>query len=142
MKYLTLLALFTTSALIAADKPAASAVPAPASPTVTANANREAVYKSDIAPIMEKSCISCHGKDGKKPKGGFNATTLTGLVKGGNEEGDGITWGDAEKSSLYTLSHLGITDRSAEKAMPPKKSKSPVLTADQLAKIKAWIEAK
>jgi mono/diheme cytochrome c family protein len=66
-------------------------------------AARLATYTSDIKPILEKSCIGCHGKDGKKPKGGFNATTLEGLEKGGREEGKGITWGDAEKSSLYQL---------------------------------------
>jgi len=105
-------------------------------------AARLAAYNKDIKPIIDKSCIGCHGKDGKKPKGGFNATTLEGLEKGGKEEGKGITWGDAEKSSLYHLSYLGSTARDQDMAMPPKKSKSEPLTADQLAKLKAWIEAK
>lgn len=104
-------------------------------------AARLAAYNKDIKPIIEKSCIGCHGKDGKKPKGGFNATTLEGLEKGGKEDGKGITWGDASKSSLYTLSYQGATARDEEHAMPPKKSKSEPLTTDQLAKLKAWIEA-
>lgn len=100
-------------------------------------------YNKDIKPILEKSCTSCHGKDGKKAKGGFNATTLDGIEKGGKEEGKGITWGDVEKSSLYHLSFLGATARSEDKAMPPKKdTKHDPLTTEQLAKIKAWIEAK
>jgi len=129
MKRLSILALiFSASSVLAADDPKVVA--------------RLATYNKDIKPILEKSCISCHGKDGKKPKGGFNANTLEGLEKGGKEEGKGITWGDAAKSSLYTLSYEGSTARDQEKAMPPKKSKSEPLTTDQLAKLKAWIEAK
>ena len=129
MKHLSILALiFSASGVLAADDPKVVA--------------RLETYNKDIKPILEKSCISCHGKDGKKPKAGFNATTLEGLEKGGNEEGKGITWGDAAKSSLYTLSYEGSTARDQEKAMPPKKSKSEPLTTDQLAKLKAWIEAK
>ena len=105
-------------------------------------AARLATFNKDIKPIMEKSCVSCHGKDGKKPKGGFNATTLEGIEKGGKEEGKGITWGDAEKSSLYRLAFLGATARDQEMAMPPKDKKQEPFTADQLAKVKAWIEAK
>jgi len=129
MKHLFNLALvFSASAVLAADDPNATA--------------RVATYNKEIKPMMDQSCISCHGKDGKKPKGGYNATTLEGLEKGGKEEGKGITWGDASKSSLYTLSYEGLTARDREKAMPPKKSKSVPLTMEQLAKLKAWIEAK
>ena len=103
-------------------------------------AARLATFTKDIKPILDKTCISCHGKDGKKPKGGFNATTLDGIVKGGKEEGKGITWGDADKSSLYHLSLLGATAPNEDKAMPPKKHDP--LTTEQLATIKTWIEAK
>ena len=128
MSRLSILAvIFSASAVLAADSPKAS--------------TREATYNKEIKPMLEQSCIACHGKDGKKPKGGFNATTLEGLEKGGREEGTGITWGNAEKSSLYRLAHLGATARDDEHAMPPKKSKSEPLTTEQLAKLKAWIVA-
>ena len=129
MKRLSILALiFSASGVLAADDPKVAA--------------RLATYTKEIKPMVDQSCIGCHGKDGKKPKAGFNATTLEGLEKGGNEEGKGITWGDASKSSLYTLAYEGSTARDQEKAMPPKKSKSEPLTTEQLAKLKAWIEAK
>ncbi|MEI7603137.1 MAG: c-type cytochrome domain-containing protein [Opitutae bacterium] len=129
MKRLSILALiFSASGVLAADDPKVAA--------------RLATYTKEIKPMLDQSCIGCHGKDGKKPKAGFNATTLEGLEKGGKEEGKGITWGDAAKSSLYTLSYEGSTARDQEKAMPPKKSKSEPLTTEQLAKLKAWIEAK
>lgn len=130
MLRLSLLSLLCASSLaFAADDPKAAA--------------RLATYTKDIKPIIDKSCVDCHGKDGKKPKGGFNATTLEGLEKGGKEEGKGITWGDAEKSSLYHLSFLGATARTEEMAMPPKKDKKhEPLSTEQLTKLKAWIEAK
>ena len=129
MRRLSVLALiFSACGVVAADNPKVDP--------------RQATYEKEIKPMLEQSCIACHGKDGKKPKGGFNATTLEGLEKGGREEGKGITWGDAEKSSLYRLAHLGATARDEEHAMPPKKSKSDPLTTEQLAKLKAWIVAK
>jgi mono/diheme cytochrome c family protein len=109
-----------------------------------AAADHAAAFKADIAPILEKSCVGCHGKDKtKKPKGGFDATSLETIVKGGKENGAGITWGDVSKSSLYKSCELGISNPDDDLAMPPKKKKDRVaLTKEQLAKLKAFIEAK
>ncbi len=107
------------------------------------DADREKAFKADIAPLLEKSCIGCHGKDKtKKPKGGFDATSLASVVKGGKESGAGITWGDASKSSLYKTSELGISSPDDDLAMPPKKAKERhPLTKEQLEKVKACIES-
>ena len=130
MRHLALLSLLVTASAFAAE---------PAKPA----ADREKAWKTDIFPILEKSCAGCHGKDpAKKPKGGYNIMTLESAAKGGKENGAGITWGNAAKSSLYTLSELGATKRDEEMAMPPKKAKSEPLTKEQLAKLKAFIEAK
>jgi mono/diheme cytochrome c family protein len=130
MRHLALLSLLVTASAFAADAP-------------KANADREKAWKEEIFPMLEKSCAGCHGKDKeKKAKGGFNIMTLESAAKGGKENGVGITWGNAAKSSLYTLSELGATKRDEEMAMPPKKAKSEPLTKDQLAKLKAFIEAK
>lgn len=106
------------------------------------DADREKAFKAEIAPILEKSCIGCHGKDkAKKPKGGFDATSFATVVKGGKEAGAGITWGDASKSSLYKTSELGISNPEDDLAMPPKKAKERhPLTKEQLEKVKAFIE--
>ena len=107
------------------------------------DADREKAFKADIAPLLEKSCIGCHGKDKtKKPKGGFDATSLASVVKGGKESGAGITWGDASKSSLFKTSELGISSPDDDLAMPPKKAKERhPLTKEQLDKVKAFIES-
>ena len=130
MRHPALLALLVTASAFAADAP-------------KANASREKAWKDDIFPMLEKSCACCHGKDKeKKAKGGFNIMTLESAAKGGKENGAGITWGNTAKSAIYTLSELGATKRDEELAMPPKKAKSEPLTKEQLAKLKAFIEAK
>ena len=107
------------------------------------DADREKAFKADIAPLLEKSCIGCHGKDKTtKPKGGFDATSLASVVKGGKESGAGITWGDASKSSLFKTAELGISSPDDDLAMPPKKAKERhPLTKEQLEKVKAFIES-
>ena len=111
------------------------------------DADREKAFKADIAPILEKSCSNCHdpkkAKNGKV-KSGFDITSLATIVKGGKENGPGITWGDTSKSTLFTASELGLNNPTEDPAMPPKKSqeKNPALTKAQLEKVKAFIAAK
>lgn len=127
MRTLALLSLLVSASAFAAD----------------ATAAREKAWKDEIFPMLEKSCAGCHGKDpAKKAKGGSNIMTLASATKGGKDEGAGFTWGDAAKSSIYRLALLGATNRDDDLAMPPKKAKSEPLTKDQLAKLKAFIEAK
>jgi hypothetical protein len=110
-------------------------------------ADREKAFKADIAPILEKSCANCHdpkkAKNGKV-KSGFDSSSLASIVKGGKELGEGITWGDTAKSSLFKTINLSMTSPEDDMAMPPKKSheKNPPLSKEQVAKIKAFIEAK
>ncbi|MEN9653744.1 MAG: hypothetical protein RL303_1464 [Verrucomicrobiota bacterium] len=110
-------------------------------------ADRESAFKADIAPLLEKSCANCHdpkkAKNGK-PKAGFDSSSLKSVAKGGKEAGEGIVWGDASKSSLFKTVNLALTSPEDDLAMPPKKSheKNPPLTKEQVAKIKAFIEAK
>lgn len=109
--------------------------------------DHEAAFKADIAPILEKSCANCHdpkkAKNGKV-KAGFDSSSLKSIIKGGKEAGEGIVWGDASKSSLFKTVNLSLTSPEDELAMPPKKSheKNPPLSKEQVAKIKAFIEAK
>ncbi len=111
------------------------------------DADREKAFKADIAPILEKSCGNCHdpkkAKNGKV-KSGFDSTSLKSVVSGGKDAGAGITWGDASKSSLYKSVAASVADPENDIAMPPKKSqeKNPPLSKEQIAKVKAFIEAK
>ena len=57
--------------------------------------DRKAMYEKEIKPLMERSCVSCHGgKDAQgkvRARGRFKADTLEALEKGGKEQGAGIT---------------------------------------------------
>lgn len=105
-------------------------------PTTAPKTEREKVYAEKIAPLMERSCVSCHGA--KKAKGRFRADSLAGLVKGGEDAGAGISWGKPKESSVYLLA---AADRSEKMAMPPKKSDKPALTKDELETLRNWIES-
>ena len=130
MRTLALIALLTASSAFAVSE-----------------ADREKAFKADIAPLLEKSCANRHdpkkAKNGKV-KAGFDSSSLKSIVKGGKEAGEGITWGDASKSSLYKTVSLTLSSPEDELALPPKKSheKTPPLSKEQVAKIKAFIEAK
>lgn len=103
--------------------------------------DRKAMYEKEIKPLMERSCVSCHGgKDAQgrvRARGGYKADSLAALEKGGKEQGAGITWGKPLESSLYLLAKAARND---ELAMPPRKSKAQPLTAAELETLRRWIE--
>src|SRR5258706_416957 len=40
-------------------------------------------YTNDIRPILESSCLRCHGQ--QRPKGGLRLSSLDALLKGGDD---------------------------------------------------------
>src|SRR4051794_30063178 len=56
-------------------------------------------YESQVLPILEAHCYSCHGGGDKKVKSGFNLSTREGLIKGG-ENGPGISLDKPLESGL------------------------------------------
>jgi mono/diheme cytochrome c family protein len=93
-------------------------------------------YKKDIKPLIEKSCLNCHGPK-KRPKGKFRIDTRELALKGGSE-GVAIIPGKSKKSPLSYF----ITDRVVDYEMPPtdKREKYPKLTKKQIALVLAWID--
>ncbi|MCM8536235.1 MAG: c-type cytochrome [Lentisphaeraceae bacterium] len=90
-------------------------------------------FMKDIAPIFESRCVKCHGE--KKQKGEYRLDKAEFAFTAGDSEEAPIVKGDAAKSYLVTL--IKMTDDDDD-VMPPKGG---VLTADQIAKIEAWIKA-
>jgi hypothetical protein len=99
--------------------------PPPADPSVPL-----VFYDADIKPIMESKCNRCHGDGTAKPKGGLDTRTLAALLKGGTNDGPGVTPGDPKKSSIWTSIEA--------KDMPPKGE--PQLSDEQKKKILDWIK--
>ncbi len=89
-------------------------------------------FAKDIVPLLQKSCIECHGPE--KQKGKLRLDTKEATFKGG---GDGpiITVGDATKSDLYKRITLPAAN---DDAMPPSGKGEP-LTKAQTDLFRDWI---
>jgi hypothetical protein len=90
-------------------------------------------FDVDIKPILEQSCLRCHGPE--KPKSHFRLDNREGALKGGNENTDDIVPGDSAHSRLIQyVAHL-----VADMEMPPVDKGKP-LSSQQIATLRAWID--
>lgn len=64
-------------------------------------------FVKEIKPILEKSCLKCHGPE--KPKGGFSFHTYEGLLKGA-KSGKVLVPGKADESRFYEVVTLEKDD--------------------------------
>ena len=90
-------------------------------------------FMKDIAPIFESRCVKCHGE--KKQKGEYRLDKAEFVAVAGDSEEAPIVKGDPAASYLVTLIKMSDDD---DDVMPPK---GDLLTADQIAKVEAWIKA-
>lgn len=102
----------------------------------TGNETNSAVmvsFTKDIQPILQGKCVKCHGEDPApdKIKGKLNLTNREGIEKGG-ENKDAIKSGKPEESLIVKR----VDDE--KDPMPPENKGAP-LTAEEKAKVKAWI---
>lgn len=88
-------------------------------------------FAKDIKPILEKSCVSCHGAD--KQKGKLRLDSKEATMKGGGT-GEVITAGKPDKSDFY---HRITLPKGDDDVMPPE---GDLLTKAQQDLVKAWIE--
>jgi hypothetical protein len=88
-------------------------------------------FSKQVAPILVKSCLACHGQ--KEPKGSYQLYTFELLQKTGDTGNAPVTAGKPADSELFRL----ISHESKDERMP--KDADP-LPADQIALIKKWIE--
>lgn len=70
-------------------------------------------YAKDIHPMLEASCLRCHGAE--RPKAGLRLDSLEGAIKG-SKDGKVIVPGNSKESLLV----LAVSQLDEEKAMPPK----------------------
>src|SRR4051812_17847185 len=96
---------------------------APAAPPVD--------YVRDVRPILAHNCYECHGA--KAQKGGLRVDTVAAL-KAGGDSGAAVEPG---KSADSLLVHA-LTGVEGVTKMPLKR---PALSADQVATVKAWVDA-
>ncbi len=88
-------------------------------------------FTKDILPILEKSCVSCHGAD--KQKGKLRLDSKDATMKGGSS-GEVILAGKPDASEFYKRITLPKGD---DDIMPPE---GEPLTKAQQELVKAWIQ--
>jgi cytochrome c len=118
-------------AVTAADKkkPDIGKLPPPAD-------KKDLTYAKDIKPLLETSCLKCHGAE--KPKSKYRVDSREAMIKGGESGDAAIVPG---KSAESLLIHY-VADLVEEMEMPPtdKRDKYPALKKEQIALLRAWID--
>lgn len=93
-------------------------------------ASHEVNFTTEIKPIIEASCIKCHGRG--RDKGGLRLDSRETLLKGG-DTGPAVVPGKSADSLLIEL----VQGFDPDSAMPKKGGR---LTPDQISVLRAWID--
>ena len=131
-------ALPNAQALIARfNLPRAASAQVAATASATSASGRQVSFVRDIQPLMERSCLKCHG--GEKPKGDFSLASREALLKGGQSGDPAVVPGPSAESHLLRY----VTDQVEDLEMPPlrRRDKFPALSADEVALLRAWIDS-
>jgi hypothetical protein len=75
---------------------------------------KDLTYTKDIKPLLQSSCLRCHGE--QRPKGNLRLDNLEGVLQGG-KDGKVVVAGDSKHSPLV-IAAAQIDDKTA---MPPKR---------------------
>src|SRR5207248_5273016 len=94
-------------------------------------AARPADFARDVKPILGKHCVACHGPD--KQRAGLRLDSATTARKGGHS-GPAVVPGRSADSLVVRA----VTGAKGLKPMPPR---GPRLCAEEVAALKAWIDA-
>jgi mono/diheme cytochrome c family protein/uncharacterized membrane protein len=105
----------------------------PPRPPAPAPALAQTVYALRIQPILNRSCVSCHGPN--KVKGGLRLDTYAGLMDGGDDDVSVVPWLPSE-SDLVRRITLPPDD---DDFMPSNGKK--ILTPAEVRLIEDWIAA-
>lgn len=97
-------------------------------------------FKAEILPVLEAKCLNCHSAEreekGKvvKPKSELRLDAAWAILKGGESKRPAVVPKDLGKSYMHEVVTLPKDD---DMFMPPK---GDPMTAQEVAKLKTWIE--
>jgi len=106
-------------------------------PTVPMVKNVQKVdFAQQIKPLLERSCVACHS--GEKARGLFRVNGRDAILKGGASGAAAIVPGHSQKSPLIDY----VSGKVPESEMPPRavRDRSPALSPDEVALLRAWID--
>ena len=85
-------------------------------------------FREEVAPILERRCLHCHGAE--TPKGGLSLATRATLLAGG-DSGPAVVPGKPDESPLLEMVS-GITPEMPQKDRP--------LSREQVEGLRRWVE--
>jgi hypothetical protein len=93
-------------------------------------------FATQIKPLLERSCVACHGPDKQRSK--FRLDSREALLKGGNTGSAVVVQGKSADSVLLDY----VSGRVEGMEMPPipKRSKFAALTKEEAELLRAWID--
>ncbi len=97
------------------------------------SANLKIDFDRDIRPILENSCLRCHGP--LKPRSHFRLDNRPAALNGGDNDTNDIVPGDSGNSLLIHYVARQVPDME----MPPTDRGTP-LTPQQIGLLRAWID--
>jgi mono/diheme cytochrome c family protein len=100
-------------------------------PSFSAPTQPSVSFRREIAPLLLKQCVDCHGP--KKSKGGYRLDTFEHLTQTGDSNALPVVAGKPSDSELFRLISTGDDDDRMPKKADP-------LPDAQIAMIKRWIE--
>lgn len=89
-------------------------------------------FETQIQPLLEKKCLSCHGEDVQESR--LRVDRRTSLLNGGDSGEPAIVVGNSAGSHLIQL----VSGAEAGKLMPPDESER--LTPHEITLLSAWID--
>jgi Planctomycete cytochrome C len=127
---------WSVSAIIGLSTAVAWAELGDASKLPPASTKTGLTYDNDIKPLLQKSCVKCHGPE--KPKSKYRVDSREALIKGGKSDEAAVVPGESTKSPI---AHY-VSDLVTDMEMPPleKREKYPPLTKEQIGILRAWID--
>jgi len=97
------------------------------------SANQPIDFDRDIKPILDTSCLRCHGPE--RPKSRFRLDNRESALQGGDNNTNNIVPGDSAQSRLIHYVARVVPDLE----MPPTGKGDP-LTPQQIGLLRAWID--
>lgn len=113
----------------------ASAVDIDASKLPPPSDQKDVTFEKDIKPLFDKSCVECHGAE--KPKGKLRLDTLAATLKGGV---DGKVLKVGKSADSFLVANIAFLGNEDDFMPPPKDTKYPKFTAEQVGLVRAWID--
>jgi hypothetical protein len=93
-------------------------------------------FVQHIKPLLERSCLSCHGPE--RPRSKYRVDSRAALVQGGASGEAAVVPGQSERSPL--IQYVSGSEATLEMPPPAKRDRFPALTKEEVQRLRAWVD--